>query len=303
MNNTLINDTNSKLNEIIEDIRYKKEDYDNKLLDNQKSIDDELAKVNGYKEEFNEAKKKIQKMTDDINGFETDYNNLVEKFKDDDLANILSGVSKEIDAKIKEKKRNIQRDQDEMNQLVDKAKEAKNKLVQLINEKKALEQVLKQINDVYKYYDEEFERIATYTQENSNNLHPNDVTEEETQEEEINLDELDINEDQEVDINVDDEETQEEETTEEVNETEESKEDSEEIEEEENEEEEEPEESDNAEEVDEALEETTEEEISEEDKTKEIDFNINKIIANDDLEDDDETSIKDFLNKDENNLF
>ena len=77
MNNTLINDTNSKLNEIIEDIRYKKEDYDNKLLDNQKSIDDELAKVNGYKEEFNEAKKKIQKMTDDINGFETDYNNLV----------------------------------------------------------------------------------------------------------------------------------------------------------------------------------------------------------------------------------
>lgn len=287
MNNTLINDTNAKLNEIIEDIKYKKEDYEYKLNDNQKKIDDELAKVNEYKTEFNEAKKKIQKMTDDINGFESDYNSLVEKFKDDDLANILSGVSKEIDAKIKEKKRNIQRDQDEMNQLVDKAKEAKNELVQLINEKKALEQVLKQINDVYKYYDEEFERIATYTQENFNNLHPNEVAEETTTDEEINLDELDINDDQEVTINIDveDDEPEEEEVEEEVQE------------------EEQTEEEVVEEETTEEKQEEVNEEPVDENNDEDIAFNIDKIVANDDLEDDDELSIKDFLNKDEDNLF
>ena len=292
MNNQIINETNSRLNEIIEDIRYKKEELEDQLKENQKLIDNELDKVNGYKTEFNEAKKKIQKMTDDINGFEEEYNNLVEKFKDDELANILSGVSKEIEAKIKEKKRNIQRDQDEMNQLVDQAKEAKTELVKLMDEKQELKATLKQINDVYTYYDEEFEKISTYTQENFNNLHPDveEVEEEvDSTEEDINLDELDIN-DEEVEINISvDDETDEVQEEEEIEET-----TDEEVVEEEPQEEivEEPTE-----------EETTQEEVVEESIPDESEFNVDNIVANDDLEDDDETSIRDFLNKDEDNLF
>ena len=121
MNTSLINETNTKLKEIVDNIRTIKDEYEVKLADNKSRIDEELSKVDEYKNLFYEAKKKIQKMSDDINGFEDDYRNLVEKFQDDELSNILTGVSKEINSKIKEKKRNIQKDQNEMNSLIYKA--------------------------------------------------------------------------------------------------------------------------------------------------------------------------------------
>ena len=255
-------------------------------------------------------------MSDDINGFEEDYRNLVEKFQDDELANILTGVSKEINAKIKEKKRNIQKDQQEMNTLIDKAQEAKKSLVKLTAEKKGLENTLRQVTDVYKYYSEEFERISLYTSENFDNLHPDDdAFDTENVDEDINIDAIEIDEKEEIvseeDIDSTDDEVVEleinEPNIEEVHEEEDTMEDT-------NEEYQEVEEETEEDSLEETPEEFTEEEIEEteevddEDETQEddeeqIDFDIDNIVINDDLEDDDEESIKSFLNKDENDLF
>ena len=300
MNTSLINETNTKLKEIVENIRTIKDEYEVKLADNKSQIDQELSKVDEYKNLFYEAKKKIQKMSDDINGFEEDYRNLVEKFQDDELSNILTGVSKEINSKIKEKKRNIQKDQNEMNSLIDKAQEAKKTLVKLTSEKKALELVLRQVTDVYKYYDEEFERLINYTTDNFDNLHPdeeafeiNDV------EEDINFDDIEIDEKEEIvtdeDVNKEVVEVQEE-----------------------NKDEDEQQETDFSV-LDQPTyneEETNDEEIDfsklDEDMPKDdeventsvddIAFNIENLVLNDDLEDDDEESIESFLNKDEKDL-
>ena len=284
MNTSLINETNSKLNEIIEKLKTTKNEYESKLARNKSQIDDELAKVDEYKNQFYEAKKKIQKMSDDINGFEEDYRNLVERFQDDELCTILTGVSKEINAKIKEKKRNIQKDQEDMNALVDKAQGAKRDLVKLTTEKRALELVLRQVTDVYKYYEEEFEKIATYTQEHFDNLHPDEDVFELS--EDINTDDIEIDEKVEI---VTDEEIENDDIV--VDEQ-----PQEEVQEEQEVEEAEEETSDEEEDVE-------EETVEEEEETEpEIDFDVDNIVINDDLEDEEEESIKSFLNKDENNF-
>ena len=300
MNTSLINETNTKLKEIVENIRTIKDEYEVKLADNKSQIDQELSKVDEYKNLFYEAKKKIQKMSDDINGFEEDYRNLVEKFQDDELSNILTGVSKEINSKIKEKKRNIQKDQNEMNSLIDKAQEAKKTLVKLTSEKKALELVLRQVTDVYKYYDEEFERLINYTTDNFDNLHPdeeafeiNDV------EEDINFEDIEIDEKEEIvtdeDVNKEVVEVQEENKDEdEQQETDFSVLDQPTYDEEET----------NDEEIDFSK---LDEDIPKDDEAEntsvdDIAFNIENLVLNDDLEDDDEESIESFLNKDEKDL-
>lgn len=300
MNTSLINETNTKLKEIVENIRTIKDEYEVKLADNKSQIDQELSKVDEYKNLFYEAKKKIQKMSDDINGFEEDYRNLVEKFQDDELSNILTGVSKEINSKIKEKKRNIQKDQNEMNSLIDKAQEAKKTLVKLTSEKKALELVLRQVTDVYKYYDEEFERLINYTTDNFDNLHPdeeafeiNDV------EEDINFDDIEIDEKEEIvtdeDVNKEVVEVQDEnKDEEEQQETDFSVLDQPTYDEEET----------NDEEIDFSKldEDMPKDDAVENTSVDDIAFNIENLVLNDDLEDDDEESIESFLNKDEKDL-
>ena len=60
-------------------------------------------------------------MNADIVGFSEDYKKLVERFKDDELANILIAANKEISLKIEERKRKIIKDKASMNELVEKA--------------------------------------------------------------------------------------------------------------------------------------------------------------------------------------
>jgi hypothetical protein len=318
MNTSLIKETNTKLLDIVENISKLKDEYEFKLAENKNQIDDELAKVEEYKRQFNEAKKTIQKMSDDINGFEEDYRNLVEKFQDDELSNILTGVSKEINAKIKEKKRNIQKDQKEMNSLIDKAQAAKKALVKLTSEKKALELVLKQITDVYKYYDEQFKDIITFSEDHFDNLHPDEEEIEVENEEDVNVDEIEIDEKEEI---VTDEDVNK--KVVEVEEDGESTEDELTLDEDEDEEEptEEEQIKSDAEELDLAdddLELDDEEEEAYQDvdpneikddafddehiDSDDIGFNIENLVLNDDLDSDDEDSIREFLDKDELDL-
>lgn len=166
----LISETNTRLQEIIDNLTTIKTEYENKLRRSSREIDVELDKVNKYKEDFFVAKQKIEKMNSDIEGFEADYQNLVERFKDDELANILIAANKEISAKIDERKRKIARDKLAMNELIEKAELSKNKLVKITAEKKALELCLAKILDAYEFYSRALTQVIEYTQENTSDL-------------------------------------------------------------------------------------------------------------------------------------
>jgi hypothetical protein len=170
MNTSLINETNTKLNDIIEHLKGIKDEYESKLATNKTQIDDELAKVDEYKSLFYEAKKKIQKMSDDINGFEEDYRNLVEKFQNDELQNILVSANKEITLKIDERKKKIKDEQIAMNKLVQKASFSKQKLVKLTAEKKAIQLKLDYILDAYEFYNKTLSDIIEYSTSHSDDL-------------------------------------------------------------------------------------------------------------------------------------
>ena len=166
----LISETNTRLQEIIDNLTTIKTEYENKLRRSSREIDVELDKVNKYKEDFFVAKQKIEKMNSDIEGFEADYQNLVERFKDDELANILIAANKEISAKIEKRKRKIARDKLAMNELIEKAELSKNKLVKITAEKKALELCLAKILDAYEFYSRALTQVIEYTQENTSDL-------------------------------------------------------------------------------------------------------------------------------------
>lgn len=166
----LISETNTRLQDIIDNLTTIKTEYENKLRRSSREIDIELDKVNKYKEDFFVSKQKIEKMNSDIEGFEADYQNLVERFKDDELANILIAANKEISAKIDERKRKIARDKLAMNELIEKAELSKNKLVKITAEKKALELCLAKILDAYEFYSRALTQVIEYTQENTSDL-------------------------------------------------------------------------------------------------------------------------------------
>ena len=155
----LISETNTRLQEIIDNLTTIKTEYENKLRRSSREIDVELDKVNKYKEDFFVAKQKIEKMNSDIEGFEAD-----------ELANILIAANKEISAKIDERKRKIARDKLAMNELIEKAELSKNKLVKITAEKKALELCLAKILDAYEFYSRALTQVIEYTQENTSDL-------------------------------------------------------------------------------------------------------------------------------------
>ena len=166
----LVSETNKRLQKIIDDLKLIKDEYESKLDNTNKEIESEMQKVKTYKENFFASKEKIEKMNSDIAGFEQDYQNLVEKFKDDELANILVAANKEVTLKIEERKRKIVQDKAEMNELVNKAEKVKQRLVKLTAEKKALEVCLNNIIDSFEYYKKELTNIIEYSNNNQSNL-------------------------------------------------------------------------------------------------------------------------------------
>ncbi len=166
----LVSETNAKLESVIENLETIKKEYEKKLKANDKEINAELSKVRKYKKDFFLAKEKVEKMNSDIEGFSEDYKKLVERFKDDELANILVAANKEISLKIEERKRKIIKDKASMNELVEKAEKVKEKLVTLTQEKTALESCYVKICDSEEYYRRSLNEIIDYANENKDNL-------------------------------------------------------------------------------------------------------------------------------------
>lgn len=165
-----IKETNKKLEEIISILNENKDKYQSKYNEINKIINNKLEMVKEYKEKYYEAKEKIDNLNADIEEFKEEYKKLVDKFKDDELSNILIGANKEISAKINERKLTIQKDTDEMNKLVSDAEDIKKELIKLNAEKKALEILLNKSMDISKFYEGTLSDIIAYSKENPENL-------------------------------------------------------------------------------------------------------------------------------------
>jgi chromosome segregation ATPase len=165
-----IKETNKKLEEIISVLNENKEKYQEKYNEINKIINNKLEMVKEYKEAYYEAKEKIDNLNADIEEFKEEYKKLVDKFKDDELSNILVGANKEISAKINERKLTIQKDTDAMNKLVSDAEDIKKELIKLNAEKKALEILLNKSMDISKFYESTLSDIIAYSNENPDNL-------------------------------------------------------------------------------------------------------------------------------------
>ena len=165
-----IKETNKKLEEIISVLNENKEKYQEKYNEINKIINNKLEMVKEYKESYYEAQEKIDNLNADIEEFKEEYKKLVDKFKDDELSNILIGANKEISAKINERKLTIQKDTDEMNKLVSEAEAIKKELIKLNAEKKALEILLNKSMDISKFYESTLSDIIAYSNENPDNL-------------------------------------------------------------------------------------------------------------------------------------
>ena len=207
----LIIETNSKLQDVIANLSEILDEYKRKLDNNAKEIENQLATVQNYRLEFFAAKEKIEKMNSDIEGFEEDYQKLVERFKDDELANILVAANKEISAKIDERKKQIAKDRVAMNDIVKKAEDVKKKLVKLNTEKKALELCLEKILDSYEFYNKSLNMIIDYTADHQDNLCAcfydetiSDMLENEKNNDNFSVDELNITRDEYVIVTKDD---------------------------------------------------------------------------------------------------
>ena len=166
-----IKETNKKLEEIVNVLNDNKERYQEKYNDINKKINEKLELVKEYKENYYAAKEKIDNLNADIEEFKEEYKKLVNKFKDDELSNILIGANKEISAKINERKLTIQKDTDEMNKLVSEAEEIKKELITLNAEKKAIEILLNKSMDIAKFYESTLLEIVNYSNENPDNLY------------------------------------------------------------------------------------------------------------------------------------
>ena len=224
----LVSETNLRLQEVIDNLGTIKKEYEKKLKANDKQINSELAKVKKYKKDFFEAKEKVEKMNDDIVGFSEDYKKLVERFKDDELANILIAANKEISLKIEERKRKIIKDKASMNELVEKAETVKESLVVLTQEKEALESCYVKICDAEEYYRRSLNEIIDYSNDNKDNLcsyfdDANAIIESAKEEKEeenlVNLDDMNIDAEKEEETPEENKVEEKEETPEEVEKT------------------------------------------------------------------------------------
>ena len=168
--NDLIKETNSTLEEAIVNLFSQKTENEHKLAELSSEVELQLQKVKEYKEAFNRSKEKIAKANEDIKGFEADYQNLVDKFQNDELQNILISANKEITLKIDERKKKIKDEQIEMNRLVQRASVSKKKLVKLTAEKKAIQLKLDYILDAYEFYNKTLSDIIEYSTSHSDDL-------------------------------------------------------------------------------------------------------------------------------------
>ena len=168
--NTIIEEINVKLNTIIEDLSENKKTTEEALTKVNASIKEKIKEAKKHKKQVDQAKNEIKTLEDEITSLKNDLTDLQEKFGKKDLKGIVEAGNKEINAKIQDKQNLINKEKVKISELTAKARSIKDLLINLKKDKNIKEERLENYTSAFNYYEEELNKIISYSSDNAENL-------------------------------------------------------------------------------------------------------------------------------------
>lgn len=166
----MINNINSKLNSIVEDLTAERDELSSALNDVQEKINSKIDEAKGYKVSVDSFKEEMSNLEADIVTLEQDLQNLKDNYGNKGFDAIVEVGTKEINSKIVLKQKEISKQAQQINELTDKARTIKDLLINLKRDKEVKKEKLDSLNVLIEYYSGEFIRIADYSVNNHDSL-------------------------------------------------------------------------------------------------------------------------------------
>lgn len=176
-----INEINERLKSILNDLSNEKDELSSALEIVQQRIDSKIDEAKGYKTNVDEYKANIAGLEEEIASFEKDLNDLKENYGNKGLDAIVEVGTKEINAKIVSKQKEIAKQVEKINELTDRARTIKELLINLKKDKKDKKDRFDSVSIALEYYSGELNRIIEYSENNSESLVYLPITDEEVE--------------------------------------------------------------------------------------------------------------------------
>ena len=166
----LIDEINTKLKEIINDLIKKRIEVSESLNSVQEKIDDKIEEAKGYKTNVDAAKDSIRLFESEIESLKSDLDELNTRFSNKDLNAILEAGNREINNKISVREKEIAKQREKISELTERARTIKDLLINLKKDKETKKSKLDNLNDVIYYYEQELNKIIDYSESNPDSL-------------------------------------------------------------------------------------------------------------------------------------
>ena len=176
-----INEINGRLKSILNELSNEKDELSSALEVVQQRIDSKIDEAKGYKTNVDEYKAHIAGLEEEIASFEKDLNDLKENYGNKGLDAIVEVGTKEINAKIVSKQKEIAKQVEKINELTDRARTIKELLINLKKDKKDKKDRFDSVSIALEYYSGELNRIIEYSENNSESLVYLPITDEEVE--------------------------------------------------------------------------------------------------------------------------
>lgn len=176
-----INEINGRLKSILNDLSNEKDELSSALEVVQQRIDSKIDEAKGYKTNVDEYKAHIAGLEEEIASFEKDLNDLKENYGNKGLDAIVEVGTKEINAKIVSKQKEIAKQVEKINELTDRARTIKELLINLKKDKKDKKDRFDSVSIALEYYSGEINKIIEYSENNSESLVYLPITDEEVE--------------------------------------------------------------------------------------------------------------------------
>lgn len=176
-----INEINGRLKSILNELSNEKDELSSALEVVQQRIDSKIDEAKGYKTNVDEYKAHIAGLEEEIASFEKDLNDLKENYGNKGLDAIVEVGTKEINAKIVSKQKEIAKQVEKINELTDRARTIKELLINLKKDKKDKKDRFDSVSIALEYYSGEINKIIEYSENNSESLVYLPITDEEVE--------------------------------------------------------------------------------------------------------------------------
>ena len=176
-----INEINGRLKSILNELSNEKDELSSALEVVQQRIDSKIDEAKGYKTNVDEYKAHIAGLEEEIASFEKDLNDLKENYGNKGLDAIVEVGTKEINAKIVSKQKEIAKQVEKINELTDRARTIKELLINLKKDKKDKKDRFDSVSIALEYYSGELNKIIEYSENNSESLVYLPITDEEVE--------------------------------------------------------------------------------------------------------------------------